>query len=126
MEYDEECCHVQGTCEWVACKDSVSAVLQGGTIGSPVTAVYVGQTDATLAIPTAFIEENTTLVCFQAFNVSNVTVRVDNIAVKHLRVAPLSPQELSLTLEGEFWNLKGNNNLFSVAFRFILTCRGKR
>ena len=34
LTYDASCCHVQGSCEWVACNDTVFATLVGGAVAS--------------------------------------------------------------------------------------------
>ena len=32
--YDDKCCHIQGVCEWVACKDVVVSKLADGAIAA--------------------------------------------------------------------------------------------
>lgn len=112
LHYDVKCCHVQGDCEWVPCKDTVAVAMAGGTIATPVTGVYVGA-DQPVSVPDQLVAaDNTTLVLFQAFGVATSTIGVGGTRAQaqgSLRVQCLSPDGCTVGLAGGWWVLQHQN-----------------
>ena len=109
LSYDAQCCHVQGDCEWVACQDSIAVAMYGGTIGTHVAGVYIGS-DAAVRVPQQLAtHDNTTLLVFQAYNVTHSAISVGTPAHEHLRVVCLSPDGCQIVMTGGWWLLQNQN-----------------
>ena len=76
-------------CEWVACQDVIVSVLQGGTLGGPVTGLYGGSSRHVVIKP-ALAPNGTTLLVFQAANVSHLRVDHGTPSDTHVELALMS------------------------------------
>jgi hypothetical protein len=100
LQYDAKCCHIQGSCEWVACRDVIASRLAGGALDATETVgAYVGAPDA-VALPVA--NGSATLV-FQARGVAQSTLGFGAAADTHFAFIALSAARL--VLSGAFWEL---------------------
>jgi hypothetical protein len=122
LVYDSKCCHIQGDCEWVACKDVVVTRLEGGTQRglSPAAAVrglYVAS-QAAISVPPELTPNATTLLVFHAFNASTVQLHHGLATHTHLTIVLTSPIDRKrLVLSGPFWDLAKQDVLLTLRAR---------
>lgn len=112
LHWDDECCHVQGICEWNVCEDIVVTGLAGGTTGTTCLGVYAGASVPAL-VPTALMHDNSTILLFQAFGVAITQLSLGSPEFRSLRVAVLS-SDTNLTLTGGFFQLHNQNVQLTV------------
>ena len=110
LYYDERCCHIEGTCEWIACEDIVLSRLTGGTIGEDraVAGLYGGSSHAVTIAP-ALVPHNCTLLLFQAANVSHLRVDLGQPTDSLLTLAFMS--DATVTLSGGWWLLSAGQRV---------------
>ena len=104
LHLDEQCCHVQGVCEWVACNDTVFATLTGGTssFANRTFGLYVG---SPAAVTTPAMPDNSMLLLFQSIAVGGVTVTVGSPADTRITVVLHSPaSSTGIAMSGGFWS----------------------
>lgn len=96
--YDTQCCHVQGECEWVACRDTAVVRLSGGTeqYSSSDFVGVVASSTKTAFLPSRFIHDNVTVLAFKAANVSTLALDLGHRTFQTLRVAMLAPRNASI------------------------------
>jgi hypothetical protein len=108
LVYDTQCCHVQGICEWVACRDAVAVELFGGNGTAAALGLYVG-TNATFTIPPNLLAGRELLV-FQAASVVAADVTLGESADTDFQVRFMSPVSPTvLRLGGGWWVLENQN-----------------
>ena len=110
LYFDEQCCHIQGVCEWVACQDVVLSKLSGGTSSEPATGLYVGSDDRSVVVPPAYLGEKSTLLVFMAYNISGVTISHGLASDMSVTVVPTAATNVTganrtIALGGRFWDL---------------------
>lgn len=113
LVFDDKCCHIQGICEWVACRDAVLSKLSGGADASTnATGLYVGGTSAEaspLEIPPEYLSNRGTLLVFLAHNISSAALNFGAPSDTRATIVPMSATNLTttrlLTLGGGWWEL---------------------
>ena len=121
LHVEEDCCHVQGLCQWVVCADVVAVGLGGGQTGGTVLSLYAGAPNAVTIPSKPFIPAaatSATLLIFVAHGVNGTTVAIGSVGghLHELHVVLLSPLSsgASVTLRGGFFSLKGENIRLTV------------
>lgn len=119
LVYDDQCCHIQGVCEWVACRDVVLSRHAGGTEGATVAGLYVGAARANAIVPSEYLSHNGTLLVFLAYNISTAEIALGTPRDKTVTVVPTAATNLTghraLQLTGGFWKLEAEDVLMTIA-----------
>lgn len=106
LVYDSQCCHIQGICEWIACRDAVAVVLSGGNNTSAL-GLYIGTNDS-VAVPQG-LSASRDVHLFQAKGtLANISVGGKADPELKVRVlSPVSPTNIHFT--GSWWDLENEN-----------------
>lgn len=95
--YDENCCHIQGICEWTACKDVVLSKLSDGAVKGAV-GLYVGSGDRGPAlVPPQYLANNGTLLVFTAYKVVSAEIQFGIASDDRVTLVPTSSTNLTAT-----------------------------
>ena len=86
LRYDTECCHVEGSCEWQVCDDTIVSRLVGGSADA---GLYVGHASAA-TVPPRFTPENATLLVFAAWTVPRANLTVGDPSRDRMRLVATS------------------------------------
>jgi len=121
LQYDTQCCHVQGQCEWDTCQDTIASQLvrSGGRSGGPASGVYVGADsflDAPTEVPARFTPDNVTLLVFASWTTTTIVLTVGQSSSMALRVVATSPTPgCNVTLAGGFLSGLGTGDSINVS-----------
>ena len=86
LRYDTDCCHVEGSCEWEVCADTILSRLTGGSASA---GLYVGHA-AHVTVPPDATPENGTVLVFVAWTVPRGNLTVGDPARARLTVVATS------------------------------------
>ena len=111
LVYDNDCCHVQGLCEWVGCKDAVFTVLVDGTdagSAAPAGGLIVYTSAQVVVPPSMFVSNGVAIALFQGQGIAQASVTLGSPADSQLRVIFTSPiTNATLAFSGGFWDILG-------------------
>ena len=100
LRYDAKCCHIEGECEAVVCRDVILSALADGTRSAHTVGVYVGDA-AAVSLPMAQAPNGTLACVFQARGVHQATLAFGEASGTHYSFEALS--EARLVLSGSFF-----------------------
>ena len=125
LYYDEECCHIQGVCEWTACQDIVLSRLSGGTdtttVHNSISGLYLGSKNH-VTVPPAWLNNSGALLVFMAHGLSTATVDLGSPADQTVTLIPTAATNAtkgsaaaarSIVLSGGFFELESEDILLT-------------
>ena len=131
LVYDQECCHVQGLCEWVACEDTVFTQLKGGAGGADAAHGGLILGSKRLAVlPSSWFNASASsssssaparLLVFQTHKAPHAHLTVGAPSDATLQLVLTSPvANTTLSMSGGFWDVGGSGSGSLGAARVVV------